>query len=646
MMSDNQIFTPTAETATGAHIDDAGYQEMYQRSLTDSDSFWAEHGKRIDWIKPYSKISSVSYDKSDLHIRWYEDGSLNAAANCLDRHLADRGEQTAIIWEGDEPDQHKHISYNALHAEVCRFANALRTRGIKKGDRVTIYMPMIPEAAVAMLACARIGAVHSVVFGGFSPDALAGRINDCESNCVITADEGVRGGKTIPLKANTDKALENCPDCTSCFVVRRTGNAVEMQDGRDIWYHEAIADMSDDCPAEEMSAEDPMFILYTSGSTGKPKGVLHTTGGYMVYASMTHQYVFDYHDGDIYWCTADVGWVTGHSYILYGPLANGATTLMFEGVPNYPDNSRFWQVVDKHKVNIFYTAPTAIRALMRDGDAPVKSTSRSSLRLLGSVGEPINPEAWLWYHNVVGDSRCPIVDTWWQTETGGILITPLPGATATKPGSATRPFFGIEPVLVDGENNPLEGAAEGNLCINRSWPGQMRSVYGDHQRFIDTYFSTFEGRYFSGDGARRDEDGYYWITGRVDDVLNVSGHRMGTAEIESALVAHPKVAEAAVVGYPHDIKGQGIYAYVTLNAGEAPTDDLIVELRNWVRQDIGPIASPDKMQWAPGLPKTRSGKIMRRILRKIAADDFAELGDTSTLADPSVVDELIANRQP
>ena len=645
-MSDNQIFTPTAETATGAHIDDAGYQEMYQRSLTDSDSFWAEHGKRIDWIKPYSKISSVSYDKSDLHIRWYEDGSLNAAANCLDRHLAERGEQTAIIWEGDEPDQHKHISYNALHAEVCRFANALRTRGIKKGDRVTIYMPMIPEAAVAMLACARIGAVHSVVFGGFSPDALAGRINDCESNCVITADEGVRGGKTIPLKANTDKALENCPDCTSCFVVRRTGNAVEMQDGRDIWYHEAIADMSDDCPAEEMSAEDPMFILYTSGSTGKPKGVLHTTGGYMVYASMTHQYVFDYHDGDIYWCTADVGWVTGHSYILYGPLANGATTVMFEGVPNYPDNSRFWQVVDKHKVNIFYTAPTAIRALMRDGDAPVKSTSRSSLRLLGSVGEPINPEAWLWYHNVVGDSRCPIVDTWWQTETGGILITPLPGATATKPGSATRPFFGIEPVLVDGENNPLEGAAEGNLCINRSWPGQMRSVYGDHQRFIDTYFSTFEGRYFSGDGARRDEDGYYWITGRVDDVLNVSGHRMGTAEIESALVAHPKVAEAAVVGYPHDIKGQGIYAYVTLNAGEAPTDDLIVELRNWVRQDIGPIASPDKMQWAPGLPKTRSGKIMRRILRKIAADDFAELGDTSTLADPSVVDELIANRQP
>jgi len=644
-MSDNQLFTPSAEIAKHAHIDDAGYQAMYQRSITDSDSFWAEHGKRIDWIKPYSKISSVSYQKADLQIKWYEDGTLNAAANCLDRHLAEKGDQTAIIWEGDEPDQHKHISYKELHAEVCRFANALRARGIKKGDRVTIYMPMIPEAAVAMLACARIGAIHSVVFGGFSPEALAGRINDCDSNCVITADEGVRGSKIIPLKANTDKALESCPDCTSCFVVRRTGNNVEMQDGRDIWYHEAIADMSDDCPAEEMSAEDPMFILYTSGSTGKPKGVLHTTGGYMVYASMTHQYVFDYHDGDIYWCTADVGWVTGHSYILYGPLANGATTLMFEGVPNYPDNSRFWQVIDKHKVNIFYTAPTAIRALMRDGDAPVKTTSRSSRRLLGSVGEPINPEAWMWYHKVVGDSRCPIVDTWWQTETGGILITPLPGATATKPGSATRPFFGIEPVLVDGENNLLEGAAEGNLCINRSWPGQMRSVYGDHQRFIDTYFSTFEGRYFSGDGARRDADGYYWITGRVDDVLNVSGHRMGTAEIESALVAHPKVAEAAVVGYPHDIKGQGIYAYVTLNAGEEPTDELRAALHGWVRQEIGPIASPDKIQWAPGLPKTRSGKIMRRILRKIAADDFAELGDTSTLADPSVVDDLITNRQ-
>jgi len=506
-------------------------------------------------------------------------------------------------------------------------------------------MPMIPEAAVAMLACTRIGAIHSVVFGGFSPDALAGRILDCESNCVITADEGVRGGKAVPLKANTDKALESCPDCTSCFVVRRTGGDIDMKEGRDIWYHEAVADASDDCPAEEMGAEDPMFILYTSGSTGKPKGVLHTTSGYMVYASMTHQYVFDYRDGDVYWCTADVGWVTGHSYILYGPLANGATTLMFEGVPNYPDTSRFWQVVDKHKVTIFYTAPTAIRALMREGEGPVKSTSRSSLRLLGSVGEPINPEAWMWYHEVVGDSRCPIVDTWWQTETGGILITPLAGAIPTKPGSATRPFFGIEPVLVDNENNLLEGATEGNLCINRSWPGQMRSVYGDHQRFIDTYFSTFEGRYFSGDGARRDEDGYYWITGRVDDVLNVSGHRMGTAEIESALVAHAKVAEAAVVGYPHDIKGQGIYAYVTLNAGEDPSDALYTELRNWVRSEIGPIASPDKLQWAPGLPKTRSGKIMRRILRKIAADDFAELGDTSTLADPSVVEQLIENRQ-
>ncbi len=644
-MSEQHIFTPSAHTVAHAHIDEAGYQEMYQRSITDGDAFWAEHGKRIDWIKPYSRVSSVSYDKADLHIRWYEDGTLNAAANCLDRHLASRGDQTAIIWEGDEPDQQKHISYKELHAEVCRFANALRARGIKKGDRVTIYMPMIPEAAIAMLACARIGAIHSVVFGGFSPEALAGRINDCDSICVITADEGVRGGKNIPLKANTDKALENCPDCTSCFVVRRTGNEVMMKDGRDIWYHEAILDMSDDCPAEEMAAEDPMFILYTSGSTGKPKGVLHTTGGYMVYASMTHQYVFDYHDGDIYWCTADVGWVTGHSYILYGPLANGATTLMFEGVPNYPDNSRFWQVVDKHNVTIFYTAPTAIRALMRDGDAPVTATSRRSLRLLGSVGEPINPEAWMWYHNVVGNGNCPIVDTWWQTETGGILITPLPGATPTKPGSATRPFFGIEPVLVDGDNNLLDGVAEGNLCINRSWPGQMRSVYGDHQRFIDTYFSTFEGRYFSGDGARRDEDGYYWITGRVDDVLNVSGHRMGTAEIESALVAHANVAEAAVVGYPHDIKGQGIYAYVTLNAGETPTDALRAELHKWVRQEIGPIASPDKIQWAPGLPKTRSGKIMRRILRKIAADDFADLGDTSTLADPSVVDDLIANRQ-
>jgi acetyl-CoA synthetase len=644
-MSEYKEFAPTKELAASAHIDKQGYEASYARSLADNDAFWAEHAKRIDWIKPFSKISDVSYEKPDVHIKWFEDGTLNASANCLDRHLASRGDQTAIIWEGDDPDTAKHITYKELHEQVCRFANALKDRGIKKGDRVTIYMPMVPEAAVAMLACTRIGAIHSVVFGGFSPDALAGRIQDCASSCVITADEGVRGGRAIPLKANTDKALESCPDCTSCFVVQRTGASVAWQEGRDIWYHDAVAAASADCPAEEMNAEDPMFILYTSGSTGKPKGVLHTTGGYMVYASMTHQYVFDYQDGDVYWCTADVGWVTGHSYILYGPLANGATTLMFEGVPTYPDSGRFWQVVEKHKVSIFYTAPTAIRALMREGDAPVKKWDKSSLRLLGSVGEPINPEAWMWYYNVVGEERCPIVDTWWQTETGGILITPLPGATTTKPGSATLPFFGIEPVLVDGDNNIIEGAGEGNLCIDRSWPGQMRSVYGDHQRFIDTYFSTFEGRYFSGDGARRDEDGYYWITGRVDDVLNVSGHRMGTAEIESALVAHPRVAEAAIVGYPHDIKGQGIYAYVTLNVGENPDEALHKELRQWVRSEIGPIASPDLLQWAPGLPKTRSGKIMRRILRKIAADDYAELGDTSTLADPSVVDDLIENRQ-
>ena len=644
-MSENRTFPPSAEQAAQANIESSGYQTAYAQSLSDNEAFWAEYGKRIDWIQPYTKISDVSYNKPDVHIRWYEDGTLNASANCLDRHLATKGDQTAILWEGDDPAESKHITYAQLHDEVCRFANALKARGVKKGDRVTIYMPMVPEAAVAMLACTRIGAIHSVVFGGFSPDALAGRIQDCASTVVITADEGVRGGRPIPLKANTDKALASCPDCTTCFVVRRTGADVAWQDGRDVWYHEALAAADTDCPPEEMSAEDPMFILYTSGSTGKPKGVLHTTGGYMVYASMTHHYVFDYQDGDVYWCTADVGWVTGHSYILYGPLANGATTLMFEGVPTYPDSGRFWQVVEKHKVSIFYTAPTAIRALMREGDEPVKKWDRSSLRLLGSVGEPINPEAWMWYHEVVGDGRCPIVDTWWQTETGGILITPLPGATTTKPGSATLPFFGIEPVLVDNENNVLTGAAEGNLCINRSWPGQMRSVYGDHQRFIDTYFSTFEGRYFSGDGARRDEDGYYWITGRVDDVLNVSGHRMGTAEIESALVAHPKVAEAAIVGYPHDIKGQGIYAYVTLNVGEEPSDALHTELRQWVRQEIGPIASPDLLQWAPGLPKTRSGKIMRRILRKIAADDFAELGDTSTLADPSVVDGLIDYRQ-
>ena len=644
-MSSETIFPPSTETATHAHVDDATYQSMYEQSISDNDAFWAEHGKRVDWIKPYTRVENVSYDAKDLSIKWYEDGTLNAAANCLDRHLETRGDHTAIIFEGDEPDDSRHITYRELHEEVCRFSNMLKARGVNKGDRVTIYMPMIPEAAVAMLACARIGAIHSVVFGGFSPDALAGRIQDCDSSTIITADEGIRGGKSIPLKANTDAALDNCPMCKTCIVVRRTGNSINWVEGQDFWYHEGVAEASADCPAEEMGAEDPLFILYTSGSTGKPKGVMHTTGGYMVYASMTHQYVFDYHDGDVYWCTADVGWVTGHSYIIYGPLANGAITLMFEGVPTYPDASRFWQVVEKHKVNIFYTAPTAIRALMREGDDPVTKTDRSSLRLLGSVGEPINPEAWMWYHSVVGDSRCPIVDTWWQTETGGIMITPLPGATPTKPGSATRPFFGIEPVLVDNENNPLEGSTDGNLCIDRSWPGQMRTVYGDHKRFVETYFTTFPGRYFTGDGCRRDDDGYYWITGRVDDVINVSGHRMGTAEVESALVAHAKVAEAAVVGYPHDIKGQGIYAYVTLNAGEEPSDELHAELRLWVRKEIGPIATPDLMQWAPGLPKTRSGKIMRRILRKVAADDFAELGDTSTLADPSVVDDLITNRQ-
>jgi acetyl-CoA synthetase len=644
-MTEDRLFAPGKETVDAALIDENGYKAMYAQSIADPDAFWAEHGKRIDWIKPYSQISDVSYDAGDLHINWYADGTLNAAANCLDRHLATRGDQTAIIWEGDDPADSRHITYAELHEEVCRFANVMKAEGAKKGDRITIYMPMIPEAAVAMLACARIGAVHSVVFGGFSPDALAGRIQDCDSNMVITADEGVRGGRAVPLKANTDAALASCPDCSKVIVVKRTGGAIDWVEGRDVWYHEAMEDASADCPAEEMNAEDPMFILYTSGSTGKPKGVLHTTGGYMVYASMTHQYVFDYHDGDIYWCTADVGWVTGHSYIVYGPLANGAVTLMFEGVPTYPDSSRFWQVVEKHKVNIFYTAPTAIRALMREGEAPVKGCDRSSLRLLGSVGEPINPEAWMWYHEVVGDGRCPIVDTWWQTETGGILITPLPGATATKPGSATRPFFGIEPVLVDGDNNVLDGAVDGNLCIARSWPGQMRTVYGDHQRCFETYFTTFPGRYFSGDGARRDKDGYFWITGRVDDVLNVSGHRMGTAEVESALVAHPKVAESAVVGYPHDIKGQGIYAYVTLIEGCEPSDELAAELRQWTRKEIGPIATPDLLQWAPQLPKTRSGKIMRRILRKIAANDYAELGDTSTLTDPNVVTDLVENRQ-
>ncbi len=601
-------------------------------------------GQRINWMKPYTQIKDVSYAKDDLHVRWYFDGTLNASANCLDRHLSTRGDQTAIIFEGDEPDVSKKITYKELHEEVCKFANALKSLGIKKGDRVTIYLPMIPEIAVAVLACARIGAIHSVIFGGFSPDSIAGRIIDCDSNCVITSDEGVRGGRPIPLKGNVDEALKQCPMVEHCVVVNRTGNDIGWEDGRDHWYHELMADASPDCPPEEMDAEDPLFILYTSGSTGKPKGVLHTTGGYMVYASMTHQYVFDYHDGDIYWCTADVGWITGHSYILYGPLANGATTLMFEGVPTYPDSSRFWQVCDKHDVNIFYTAPTALRALMREGDALVKSTKRTALRLLGTVGEPINPEAWKWYYEVVGDSRCPIVDTWWQTETGGILITPLPGATALKPGSGTRPFFGIQPQLVHADGAPIDGPGVGNLCMIDSWPGQMRTVFRDHDRFCETYFSQFPGKYFTGDGCRRDEDGYYWITGRVDDVINVSGHRMGTAEVESALVAHPKVAESAVVGFPHDIKGQGIYAYVTLMEGEAPSDDLRTELVQWVRKEIGPIASPDAIQWAPGLPKTRSGKIMRRILRKIAANEMDDLGDTTTLADPSVVDDLKANR--
>ena len=643
-MSQDELFPVPESFASGTHADNDTYLEMYQRSVDDPEAFWAEQGKRIDWFTPYTKIKDVSYDADDLHVKWYYDGTTNAAHNCLDRHLETRGDQTAIIWEGDDPAEDAKFTYRELHEMVCKFANGLKAIGAKKGDRITIYMPMIPEAAVAMLACVRIGAVHSIVFGGFSPDALAGRIHDCDSNIIITADEGLRGGRPIPLKANTDAALDSCPSIEKCVVVRRTGADIGWKDGRDVWYHDLVADASADCPAEVMNAEDPMFILYTSGSTGKPKGVMHTTGGYMVYASMTHQYVFDYHDGDIYWCTADVGWVTGHSYIIYGPLANGATTLMFEGVPNYPDASRHWEVCDKHQVNIYYTAPTAIRALMREGDEPVKKPSRSSVRLLGSVGEPINPEAWLWYYNVVGDGRCPIVDTWWQTETGGIMITPLPGATDLKPGSATRPFFGIQPALVDADGNLLEGATSGNLCILDSWPGQMRTVYGDHQRFVDTYFKTYPGKYFTGDGCRRDEDGYYWITGRVDDVINVSGHRMGTAEVESALVAHDQVAEAAVVGYPHDIKGQGIYAYVTLNVGTEPSDDLRKELVQWVRKEIGPIATPDLLQWAPGLPKTRSGKIMRRILRKIAEDDFSNLGDTSTLAEPAVVDDLVENR--
>ena len=643
----SRVYPVSSDAKARALLDESAYDKLYASSVNDNEGFWAEQAKRVDWIKPFSKVKDVSFAKDDLHIRWYYDGTLNVCYNCVDRHLENKADDVAIIWEGDDPTRDLKITYRELHERVCKFANSLKSLGAKKGDRITIYMPMIPEAAVAMLACARIGAVHSVVFGGFSPEALAGRIHDCESNIVITADEGVRGGKAIPLKANVDAAAEHADVTTleKVLVVRNTGNKVHWVESRDAWLHELEAEVDADCPCEEMGAEDPLFILYTSGSTGKPKGVLHTTGGYVVYASLTHQYVFDYHPGDIYWCTADVGWVTGHSYIVYGPLANGAVTLMFEGVPNYPTASRFWEVCDKHNVNICYTAPTAIRALMREGDEPVKRTSRKSLRLLGTVGEPINPEAWEWYYHVIGDERCPIVDTWWQTETGGILISPLPGATALKPGSATKPLFGIQPAIVDGEGNVLDGAVEGNLIITDSWPGQMRTIYGDHQRCAETYFSTFEGAYFTGDGARRDEDGYYWITGRVDDVLNVSGHRMGTAEVESALVAHKDVAEAAVVGYPHDIKGQGIYAYVTLMEGVDAHDDLRAELQQCVRKEIGPIAKPDLIQWAPGLPKTRSGKIMRRILRKVAADDFSELGDTSTLADPGVVDDLIENRQ-
>ena len=643
-MSERALYPVAEEWKRGTLCDGETYRSMYERSIADPEAFWAEHGRRIDWIRPYARVKDVSYAADDLRIRWFHDGTLNVSANCIDRHLASRGDRPAIVWEGDDPEDDRTITYRELHDEVCRLANGLRSIGVKKGDRVTIYLSMVPELAYSMLACARIGAIHSVVFGGFSPDSLAGRIQDCDSSVIVTADEGVRGNRPIPLKANVDGALESCPTIGKCVVVRRTGGDVDWVEGRDVWYEDLVAGQPAACEPEEMGAEDPLFILYTSGSTGKPKGVLHTSGGYLVYASMTHEYIFDYHDGDVYWCTADAGWITGHSYIVYGPLANGAVTVMFEGVPNYPDSSRFWQVCDKHGVNIFYTAPTAIRALMREGDEPVRKTSRGSVRLLGTVGEPINPEAWNWYYDVVGDGRCPIVDTWWQTETGGICITPLPGATDLKPGSATRPFFGVRPVIVDAAGNELEGACEGNLCIADSWPGQMRTVFRDHERFVQTYFSQYPGRYFTGDGCRRDEDGYYWITGRVDDVINVSGHRMGTAEVESALVAHPKVSESAVVGYPHDVKGQGIYAYVTLMAGEAPSEDLRGELVRWVRKEIGPIASPDLIQWAPGLPKTRSGKIMRRILRKIAADESDDLGDTSTLADPAVVSDLVENR--
>jgi acetyl-CoA synthetase len=640
-----KVYGVSPDWAKRAWIDEARYEEMYRRSIKDPDGFWGDEGKRIDWFKPYTKVRDISWDSHHVAINWYEDGETNAAYNCVDRHLPKRADQTAIIWEGDSPGESKLITYAELHVQVNKFANVLYWHGVRKGDRVTIYMPMIPEAAYAMLACARLGAIHSVVFGGFSPDALAGRIEDAKSDIVITADEGLRGGRKVPLKANVDEALKKAAGVKHVLVVRRTGGEIGWTPGRDVWMHEALERVSDHCPVEKVKAEDPLFILYTSGSTGAPKGVLHTTAGYLVYAAMTHQYVFDYHDGDVYWCTADVGWVTGHSYIVYGPLANGATTLMFEGVPNYPSLSRFWEIIDKYNVNIFYTAPTAIRSLMSAGEAPVKKTSRASLKLLGSVGEPINPEAWEWYHRVVGDGRCPIVDTWWQTETGGILITPLPGAIAQKPGSATRPFFGVMPEIVGPTGDVLEGPCEGNLVIADSWPGQARTVYGDHGRFVKTYFAAYPGKYFTGDGCRRDADGYYWITGRVDDVINVSGHRMGTAEVESALVAHPQVSEAAVVGYPHDIKGQGIYAYVTLMSGVEPSETLRKELVGWVRKEIGPFASPDLIQFSPGLPKTRSGKIMRRILRKIAENEYSALGDTSTLADPAVVTDLIDNRQ-
>ncbi len=643
-MAEEVVIDVPAGLANSAAINPRRYRELAAETAQDPLSFWREQGRRLDWYAPFTKLKDVSFDAKDLHIRWYYDGTLNASVNCLDRHLAKRANQTAIIWEGDDPMQSKNITYQELYEMTCRYANVMKTLGVKKGDRVCIYLPMIVEAAACMLACARIGAVHSVVFGGFSAKSIADRINDCQMSLVITADEGIRGGRKIPLKANVDEALKTCPTVKHVLVIKHTGGHVEMQSPRDAWAHVLLQKAAPRCEPEEMGAEDPLFILYTSGSTGKPKGVLHTTAGYLVYASLTHEYVFDYREGDVYWCTADVGWVTGHTYIVYGPLANGATTLMFEGIPTYPDSSRFWRVVDKHGVTIFYTAPTALRALMREGDAPVQKTSRATLRILGSVGEPINPEAWLWYHRVVGEGRCPIVDTWWQTETGGALITNLAGSTKMKPGSATLPFFGIQPCLVDAVGNELEGAATGNLCLKDSWPGQMRTVYGDHQRFIDTYFTTYPGKYFTGDGCRRDEDGYYWITGRVDDVINVSGHRLGTAEIESALVGNTNVAEAAVVGFPHDIKGQGIYAYVTLKAGITATDALKKELQDWVSKDISPIAKPDVVQWAPGLPKTRSGKIMRRILRKIAENDVSNLGDTTTLADPAVVDDLVKNR--